>query len=211
MKKLIPVLILVFISIFMFTACGDGAAVNAPEDQNPSQGTTDSNISGSDPVSEAPAGDSDTTSPDDSAGNDEPQIPTVFFFKMGDVVIDMNQNINDVVSKIGEPSGIFEAPSCAFDGIDRIFGYNNAGVQLYTYPIGDDDFIHTIGFTNDSARTAEGGIRLGASLQAVIDAYGDDYTIDTGMYKFTRGLTSLEFLVDDDMVIGITYGFKIEQ
>jgi len=211
MKKLIPVFILVFISIFMVTACGDNTAVNTPEDQNPPQGAADTDVSGNDPASEAPAGNGDTTSPDDPIDDNIPHIPAVFFFKMGDVVIDMNQNINDVVSKIGEPSGIFEAPSCAFDGIDRIFGYNNAGVQLYTYPIGDDDFIHTIGFTNDSARTAEGGIRLGASLQAVIDAYGDDYTIDTGMYKFTRGLTSLEFLVDDDMVIGITYGFKIEQ
>jgi len=31
------------------------------------------------------------------------------------------------------------------------------------------------------------------------------------MYTFTRGLTTLEFYVEDDIVLGITYGFILEQ
>jgi hypothetical protein len=115
----------------------------------------------------------------------------------------MDENIADVIERIGEPLGEFEAPSCAFDGIDRIFSY--PGIQIYTYPAGETDHIHTIGFFDDSVRTSEGGVRLGSTVQAVLDAYGDNYSYETGMYKFSRGLTSLEFLTEDDFVIGITY------
>ena len=208
MYKFLLFFILIILSVFLFTACGGDTAGVVPDPQDPPQEAGDPDVSGSNEP-DAPKDSDDTSSPDDSSVEDGPQIPAVFFFKMGDVIIDMNQNIDYVISNVGEPLGIFEAPSCAFDGIDRIFSY--PGLQLYTYPHGDDDLIHTIGFFDDSVRTAEGGIRLGAKLQAVTDAYGDDYVVDTGMYKFTRGSTSLEFLIDDDMVIGITYGYKIEQ
>jgi len=206
MKKLF---ILIAIMFFVSTACGSGQTDTAPEYLiGPPQDIDNAAATAAPAPDTEPSGDDNATS-GDSPENDEPQAPAEFFFKMGDVIIEMNQNIDHVISKVGEPLGVFEAPSCAFDGTDRIFSY--PGLQIYTYPVGDEDFIHTIGFFDDSVRTAEGGIRLGAGLQAVIDAYGEDFIVDTGMYKFTRGLTSLEFLVDDDMVIGISYGYKIEQ
>ena len=146
--------------------------------------------------------------PDENDVFDEPQSPQVFFFKIGDAVVDLNENITYIIERAGAPLGELELPSCAFEGMDRVFRY--PGADLYTYPVGDNDFVYNIAFFDDTVRTAEGGIRLGSSLQAVLDIYGDDYELDSGMYTFTRGLTVLEFLVADDTVIGITYRYLVE-
>jgi len=208
MFKKVLIILLTILSIFVFTACGDGGKsevqlpVNTPI-REPSNGTSQEN----DPMPAVPG---DTDGPganDDNSANDDPLTPLVFSFKMGDVLIEMGQDINYVLERAGEPTGVFEAPSCAFDGIDRIFAY--PGIQIYTYPDGDNDFIHTIAFFDDSIRTTEGGIRLGSSLQAVFEAYGDDFEYDSDMYTFRRGLTRLEFLVENDIVMSISYGLHL--
>jgi len=202
--------LLLLIAAFLFAgftlaACGNGEAEVAPGVHDPGQQEAGNGNAGEPtPANPNPEPGSTEAPPEEN----EPPVLHDFAFKMNDVLIEMNQNINYVIDRLGEPLGVFEAPSCAFDGIDRIFSY--PGVQLYTYPIGDDDFIHTIGFFDDSVRTTEGGIRLGSTLQAVLDAYGDDYEFDTGMYTFSRGLTKLEFLIEDGIVMGLSYGFTIE-
>jgi len=195
MKKSFLILVII---LFMLTlaACGDG---DVPEGRPAENG----------PVVNTPdvEGEPGNDDPDPPVSND-PMIQDAFFFKMGDVIIHMDENINDVISSVGEPLGKFEDVSCAFDGMDIIFSY--PGIQIYTYPAGDSNFIHTIGFFDDTVRTAEGGIRLGSNIQAVFDQYGDDYSYETGMYRFTRGLTVLEFLVDDNIVMGITYRLLLD-
>ena len=200
MKKRIPLLIaIIAISVFAMTACGGGQpeAVTATPPPAP-QEAANSNENDT-------ALTSDDPTPIEE--EDEPQQPSEFAFKMGDFLIEMDQDIDYVLDNLGEPLGIFEAPSCAFEGIDRIFGY--PGMQIHTYPKDDSDFVHTISLRDDSLRTTEGGIRLGSDIQAALDAYGNDYEFDTGLYRYRRGRTTLEFLTEDDIVMGITYGFII--
>jgi len=203
------------LAVFSLTACGGDRAETVPDSREPeSQGVG----SGSADGAATDGGASDSTATVDSAANDdndtvaddEPEPGGVqdFVFKMGDVLIEMDQDISHVLGRLGEPSGIFERPSCAFDGMDIIYGYPD--VEIYTYPVGNNNHIHTVNFINDSPRTLEGGIRMGVPLQSVLDAYGDDYEYDTGMYVFTRGLTTLSFFIEDGIVWGITYGFIIE-
>jgi len=200
MRKLFILLIL---ALFTLTACGNGQ----PEtDSDPEPGQQ-----GAEPAANTPSA-SDTTPADpDLPPTDEeepPEIPA-FALKAGDFLIEMDQNIKYVISALGEPQGIFVAPSCAFDGEDRIFQYPN--IQIHTYPKDDDDHVHTISLRDDTIRTTEGRIYLGSSLQDMLDAYGNDYEYDNDMYKYTRGLTTLEFYIEDDIVIGITYGLIIQQ
>jgi len=172
--KKLYLVVLSVIAIFVFTACDNGQKPDTSNENTP------------------------------PAINGTPGNPSVFSFKMGEVNIEMDEDISKIIGKLGEPLGILEQPSCAFDGIDRVFSY--PGLQIYTYPKGDADHIHTIGFFDDSVFTTEGKIHLGSDIQAAIDAYGNDYKYETGMYTYTRGLTFLEFLVDDnDIIIGITY------
>jgi len=201
MRKL---LILFIVALFTLTACGNGQ----PEpDSDPEPVQT-----GTEPAANAPST-GDTTPGDPNLpptdGDEAPEIPD-FALKVGDILIDMDQNMNSVLSALGEPQGTFVAPSCAFEGKeDRIYQY--PGIEIFTYPKDNEYFVHTIRFTDDSIRTTEGRIYLGSSLQEMLDAYGDDYEYDNDMYKYTRGLTTLEFFIEDDIVIDITYGLIIQQ
>ena len=141
--------------------------------------------------------------------NDDPDpilpdasIPEGFTFTTQGVTIHMDQNMAEVLEQLGEPLGVFEAPSCAFDGIDRIFSF--PGVQIHTYPDGDLDFVHTISIRDDSVTTMN-GIFLGSSWEDVLAAYGDVYQQEFGMFTFTMGRTTLSFFIEDEMVVGITY------
>jgi len=157
-------------------------------------------------VTPEPADDDDTTNynQEDNEGETyepEPEM-TEFTFLFGSVLIYMDQNMDDLLPQLGEPLGVFEQPSCAFDGIDRVFAF--PGIEIHTYPDGDQDFVHTINVRDDSVTTIN-GIYLGSSWADVLAAYGDVYTQDARMFTFTLGETSLSFFVEDDMVIGINY------
>jgi len=213
MRKFLLILLFavsLIVLMTVFTACGSNP--EQPQGSNPPPETGNTPAPANNDDNREPQGTGDNSTGNDP-GNDEliptpPPLPDVFFFSLGNHVIDMNENISFVIEKLGDPLGIMVLPSCAFDGDDRIYRY--PGAELYTYPIGEEDFIHTVSFYDDTIRTAEGGIRLGSRLQAILDAYGDNYEFDAGMYKFIRSNTSLEFLVSDDMVIGITYRYKID-
>ena len=185
------------------SACGNGQVEDTPDAPEQAPQETGSTTSSETPTADPGA---DDTAPVEDA---EPEEPPLFALKVGNFPIEMDQNINEVLAALGEPQGVFVAPSCAFDGEDRIFQYPS--VQIHTYPKGDDDFVHTISLRDDTIRTTEGRIYLGSNLQSVIDAYGDDYEHDSGMYTYTRGPTTLEFFVEDDTVIGITYGLIITE
>jgi len=193
------------ITTFTLTACGGQAGDSSTQ-------TTliagDSNAESSD-YHDSDSAESESSDHVDSMDVDAAQTLDAFVFVFRDVAIEMNQNVTYVIDQLGEPTGEFEAPSCAFDGIDRVFAYGTA-VQIYTYPLGGNDHIHTVAFFDDTVRTTEGRIRLYDTVQAVIDAYGDDYEYDTGMYTFTRGRTVLEFLTADGIVIGISYRYLID-
>jgi hypothetical protein len=140
-----------------------------------------------------------------SAAKDE-KAADGFAFEYSGKKIYMGENIEDAVSDIGEPKKTFEAPSCAFDGIDKIFSYS--GFDLHTYPKGENDLIHTINLRDDSVSTAE-GVMLGSSLSDMLKTYGDGYEQELGMYTYKKGKTSLQFLIVDDFVDAIMYLYEI--
>jgi len=129
--------------------------------------------------------------------------PQSFTLPLPTHTITLDQNIQEVITALGTPLGIFEAPSCAFDGIDRIFSF--PGLQIHTYPHNDTDLIHTISIRDDSILT-QNGIYLGNTWAQVLAQYGNDYQHEFGMFTFTKGATTLQFFVENDMVTAITYG-----
>jgi len=201
MKKIF-VLVLIIIITFVIAACGDAQGVGVQETpglssqngETPSGAGTDPNTPGNGNENGNGAG---------SYTNGEPQTSSGFSFTFHDVVIEMDEDIDYIINKLGEPRGDFPVPSCAFDGYDRIVEY--PGIQITAYPSGEGHRIFNLSFLDDSIRTTEGRIRLDSPVQAVFDAYGNDYSYESGMYRFTRGLTYLEFLTEDGHVIRITY------
>jgi hypothetical protein len=141
-----------------------------------------------------------------SGGEQTPAHTDGYTFEYKGATVYMDEDIAAVFEKIGEPRSTFEAPSCAFDGIDRIFGY--PGADIHTYPANGRDLVYTVNFKDDSIATPE-GVYLGGSLADVLDAYGEGYEQELGMYTYTKGRTYISFLVEDGEVILITIGLTM--
>ena len=55
-----------------------------------------------------------------------------FVFISGDVQIVIDAEAEPIVEALGEPKSYFEAASCAFEGLDKIYTYG--GFEVNTYP-----------------------------------------------------------------------------
>ena len=149
----------------------------------------------------------DTNGQDSVSDNDtdtSKELPPEFLFQTGDITIRLGHKASPIIEALGEPLNYFEAPSCAFEGIDRIYYFK--GFELFTFPVNGEDFILSINLTDDSVTTFE-GIYLGMSLDRVVAAYGEDYTQNFGQYTYTRGDSTLSFLIENSEVVVIIYNY----
>ncbi len=107
-----------------------------------------------------------------------------------------------ILEALGEPMNYFEAPSCAFVGMDKIYTYS--GFEFQTYTKDEKDYIASIRFLDDSITTPE-GIGLNASLEDVTAAYGKDYKQSFTQYTYTKGKCNLSFILENNEVVSVEY------
>ena len=145
--------------------------------------------------------------PSEPAVSEPPAEPPeeVWSFTAQAVTIVMGQPAGPYIGALGEPQNLFEAPSCAFDGIDRIYTY--PGFQLYTFPKDGADYVLSIQLTDDSLAT-EQGLYIGRALDDMLAAYGGGYEQNQGEYAYRRGPSVLAFLVEDGEIVGITWRWE---
>lgn len=117
---------------------------------------------------------------------------------------DCDTNIETVIDALGEDYDYAEGKSCAYDGLDKTYGYEMT--TFYTNPLEAGDIVTEI-YTQDSDVTTTRGISVGASRQQVLDAYGepdedDGYTL---YYRVSEepGEPSLCFDMEGDTVFAI--------
>ncbi len=187
MKKLTAVMIT---AALLFAGCGDSEKV----------------IDGN--VENAVTGGTQTESPEE-AGNggqeQEPQAETEhkgYVFVVRDVTLEVDGDAAPVVEALGEPVSYFEAASCAFEGLDKIYTYN--GFEIDTYPMQDKDMISSIILKDDSVMTAE-GICIGDSLEKLQQAYGSGGTEEGGMLVYGKDGMKLCFILQGENIISIEY------
>lgn len=130
-----------------------------------------------------------------------------FAYDYNGVIIPMNVDAAPIIKELGEPVEYFEAASCAFQGLDKIFYYN--GFELGTYPVKDKDYVSYVNLLDDSVSTDQ-GIYLGSTLEDLVAAYGENYTEDGSSYLYRLGDTKLTFIIEEDTVTSITYYAIIE-
>ena len=130
-----------------------------------------------------------------------------FSFDYNDVKIPMNVDAAPIVEALGESADYFEAASCAFQGLDKIYSYN--GFELGTYPNGDMDYVSYVTLLDDSVSTNE-GVYVGSALEEVTNAYGNEYSVEGSSYVYRLGESKLTFIVDVDTVTQITYSAIVE-
>lgn len=127
----------------------------------------------------------------------------VFAFPVKGGTVAINEDMADALALLGEPQSYFEAPSCAFEGLDKTYTY--AGFVIETYPREDGhDIINHILLTDDSVTTQE-KLFIGSSEADVVALYGESEGDMPNYLTYTRGDASLSFLIENGVVVSIEY------
>ena len=72
---------------------------------------------------------------------------------LNDVKIEIDAEANSILHAVGSWLTYDESPSCAFDGLDRI--YNYGAFEIQTYPIEGQEFIANVYLNDDTVATEE--------------------------------------------------------
>lgn len=118
------------------------------------------------------------------------------------VTIQLGGDFEEIYAQLGEPQEYFEAPSCAFEGLDKIYYYN--GVEVRTCPEGASDFVSAILLKDDTMTTPEGAY-IGMTMETVFAKHGSSYTQENNHYVYRSGEGTLTFVEEGDVVVAITY------
>ena len=143
----------------------------------------------------------------DNANAGSPAGADTFVFEYEGTQMQVNQEAAEVLDALGEPVSYFEAASCAFEGLDKMYTYSSFEVD--TYPEGDTDYISCIYFLDDMVETSE-GICLYMTQADMEAAYGTDYTEANGAYVYSKGNGDLSFIIENDEIVAIEYKTKVD-
>nr|MCR4797702.1 hypothetical protein [Lachnospiraceae bacterium] len=107
-----------------------------------------------------------------------------------------------IIENLGEPKSYFESPSCAAQGIGKLYSYGD--FEIETYPDGDTDRVLYVLLKSDAVQTAEGA-SLASTREDVIAAYGEPTEEKTGAMIYQKGDMKLKFLFNDSGMVSIEY------
>lgn len=157
---------------------------------------------------------------EDTTGNDTPQSQPVqeqtedvqakgeeaYVFSYEGLEIKVGSLMSEYLDTLGEPISYFEAASCAFDGLDKVYSYNS--FEITTYPVDDKDYVGSIRFLDDMVETKE-GVALFGTKADMTAAYGETYVDENGVlvyyYDGKEENGRLCFILSGDEIISIEY------
>lgn len=142
-----------------------------------------------------------STETENPGGNTEP-VQDSFTFTYKGTKIALHAPAADVVAALGEPKTYSESTSCAFEGLDKSYGYGS--FYLETYPIGDKDYVYGWYFVDDMVENDE-GICIGSSKADVEAAYGAENYNGTNAFEVTKGSGKLTIILENDVVSSVQY------
>ena len=124
----------------------------------------------------------------------------VFSYKGTDIPVDADAA--PIIENLGEPKSYFESPSCAAQGIGKLYSYGD--FEIETYPDGDTDRVLYVLLKSDAVQTAEGA-NLASTRDDVIAAYGEPTEEKSGAMIYQKGDMKLKFLFNDTGMVSIEY------
>lgn len=139
-----------------------------------------------------------TQAPTGSGNDQEPS----FTFTYKGTEIALHAPAEPIIAALGEPKSYSESTSCAFEGLDKSYGYGS--FYLETYPKGDKDFVYGWWFVDDMVETEE-GICIGSSQADVEKAYGAENFNGSNSFVIKRGSGVLTIILDKGAVSSIQY------
>lgn len=129
-----------------------------------------------------------------------------YIFEYNGVKIGMDMEAAPIISALGEPASYFEAPSCAFEGLDKTYSYGS--FELDTYEQNGKDYISGIFFCDDLIETPE-GVCLFETKADMIAAYGESFTEEFGMLVYEKEGMKLKFILEGDEITSIEYSSTV--
>lgn len=133
---------------------------------------------------------------------EQPEAEESFAFVYKGVSIAPDAAAAPLLAELGEPLSYFEAPSCAFEGLDKIYGF--PGFELDTYPDGEADYVSAVVLRDDSVATPE-GLMIGSPAQAVEAALGEADIREENLLAYDRGGSRLRFILEGEEIVSIEY------
>ena len=134
-------------------------------------------------------------------GRNKADVREEYVFVAGGVEIEIGEDADEIISRLGEPNRRAVAESCAGLGCDEVYYYN--GFKIGVYREGDDADIVSIELTNDTVATKE-GIKIGSPESSIKKAYGEGRAFPGGIEYLSDDCT-LRFYLSIGRVSAIKY------
>ena len=146
----------------------------------------------------------------ENSDEDESGLKNGFIFIYNDTTVYLDEYIERVLTELEPPMEFYEYQSCSFEGMAKIYSYNEFQLSTYVKDTTDEDRVYSVDIYDDSISTAE-GIYIGQTYDDMIRAYGTEYEELQGfvrIYRYTKDGTVLSFGIEDGMIISISYNVE---
>lgn len=118
-----------------------------------------------------------------------------------------NYKITDKALKLkkalGKSKNYKKSKSCAFNGEDYVYNYNDLILKTYTNKKGGEEYILGVEFKTKNVSTDK-GIKLGSSKKDMINKYGKT-SEKFGVYTYKKGKNGINFVVENNKIVEIEY------
>lgn len=121
--------------------------------------------------------------------------------------VDVTPGLNFDSALINEEANKSTIPSCAFDGLDNVYTYSN--IEITTNKSDEQEIVYSVYLLDDTLETPE-GVKVTDEKAAMLEAYGDNYTEDGGIYTYESEDVKLNFTINNDVIVGIEYIYIIK-
>lgn len=125
-----------------------------------------------------------------------------YTFSMNGTNIAILDEAEPIIEAIGEPLSCFEAPSCAFGDLDKVYTYG--GVEIDTYQENGIDYISAVILMDDSVATPE-GLSIGDNVDKIAELYGDADSAEGDSRIYLGNEMKFVVMAKGDTVTSIQY------
>ena len=95
-----------------------------------------------------------------------------------------------------------ESISCAYNGLDKIYDFTDAGFVVYTYPDGDKDYVLEVTVSSNEIKQLNNKVYVDMTRDELVGLFGDKYTAEGDIITYTvEDKQTMYFLIEDNKVM----------
>lgn len=130
-----------------------------------------------------------------------------YCFNIQGIPVRVDMDMDELAPKLGEAKSVFEAPSCAGEGISYIYNFIDYEIETYPATDGKNRIAYVI-LKDDMVSTSE-GIDLSMTKEEVILTYGEEYGETENAIIYEKDGMKLHFILDGDNIASIEYASAV--